>query len=213
MFFFQLLRRVIERGMTQRQAAALLGLSLRQVERLCRALRRQGASGLVSRKRVRLSNRKLPEGLSEHVLSLVRSRYSDFGPTLACEKLAERHGIDVSRETLRLWMIDAGLWVPRLQRRRRPYQPRYRRSCLGELVQIDGCEHAWFEDRGPKCTLLVYVDDATSRLMELRSLSPPSTTSQRPGAISSTTASPWPCTARRPASFASRLRKRPRVRE
>ncbi len=164
----ELLGRVIERRMTQPQAAAQLGLSLRQVERLCRALRQQGASGLVSRKRGRSSNRKLPKGLREHVLSLVRSRYSDFGPTLACEKLAERHGIDVSRETLRLWMIDAGLWVPRLQRRRRPYQPRYRRSCLGELVQIDGCEHAWFEDRGPKCTLLVYVDDATSRLMELR---------------------------------------------
>jgi len=164
----ELLGRVIERRLTQRQAAAQLGLSLRQVERLCRALRQQGASGLVSRKRGRPSNRKLPEGLREHVLNLVRNRYSDFGPTLACEKLAEQHGVDVSRETLRLWMIDAGFWVPRVERRRRAYQPRYRRSCLGELVQIDGCEHAWFEDRGPKCTLLVYVDDATSRLMELR---------------------------------------------
>jgi len=65
-------------------------------------------------------------------------------------------------------MIAAGLWIPRSQRQRRAHQPRQRRSCLGELVQIDGCEHAWFEDRGAKCTLLVYVDDATSRLMELR---------------------------------------------
>jgi hypothetical protein len=101
-------------------------------------------------------------------LEFVRARYADFGPTLACEKLAEQHGVAVSRETLRHWMIDAGLWVPRAQRPRRAHQPRHRRSCLGELVQIDGCDHAWFEDRGPKCTLLVYVDDATSRLMELR---------------------------------------------
>jgi hypothetical protein len=101
-------------------------------------------------------------------LDLVRGRYADFGPTLACEKLAERHGVGISRETLRHWMIDAGLWIPRAQRARRAHQPRHRRSCLGELIQIDGCDHAWFEDRAPKCTLLVYVDDATSRLMELR---------------------------------------------
>jgi transposase len=163
----EVLGRVIERRLTQRQAAGRLNLSLRQVERLCRALRQKGACGLVSRKRGRPSNRKLPEVVREHVLSLVQARYSDFGPTLACEKLAEHEGIHVSRETLRLWMIDAGVWVPRVQRRR-VYQPRHRRSCLGELVQIDGCEHAWFEDRASKCTLLVYVDDATSRLMELR---------------------------------------------
>lgn len=94
-------------------------------------------------------------------MALVRERYADFGPTLACEKLCEFHGIAVSLETLRQWMIGAGLWVPRSQRPRRVHQPRQRRSCLGELIQIDG-------DRGPRCTLLVYVDDATSRLMKLR---------------------------------------------
>ena len=164
----EVLGRVVERRLTQRQAAEQLGLSLRQVERLCRALRQQGASGLVSRKRGRPSNRKLPAAVREHALALVRTHYADFGPTFACEKLAEPHGVSVSRETLRGWMIDAGLWVPRSQRPRRAHQPRHRRSCLGELVQIDGCDHAWLEERGPKCTLLVYVDDATSRLMELR---------------------------------------------
>ncbi len=164
----EVIGRVIERRLTQREAAERLGLSVRQVERLCRALRRYGASGLVSRKRGRRSNRKLADALRERALDLVRDRYSDFGPTLACEKLTEQHGFDLSRETLRRWMIDAGLWIPRSQRRRRAHQPRPRRSCLGELVQIDGCEHAWFEDRGPKSTLLVYVDDATGRLMELR---------------------------------------------
>ena len=79
----------------------------------------------------------------------------------------EEHGLAVSVETLRGWMTAAGLWVPRAQRTRRSQPPRPRRACLGELVQIDGSEHAWFEDRGPVCTLLVYVDDATSRLMEL----------------------------------------------
>lgn len=164
----EVLGRVIERRLTQRRAAEQLGLSLRQVERLCRVLRSDGASGLVSRKRGRPSNRKLPEAIREHALDLVRARYADFGPTLACEKLAEQHDVGVSRETLRRWMTGAGLWLPRAQRLRRAHQPRHRRSCLGELVQIDGCDHDWFEDRGPRCTLLVYVDDATSRLQELR---------------------------------------------
>jgi hypothetical protein len=97
----------------------------------------------------------------------VRERYPDFGPTFAHQKLTEDHGLACSVETLRGWMTAAGLWVPRAQRTRRSQPPRPRRACLGELVQIDGSEHAWFEDRGPVCTLLEYVDDATSRLMEL----------------------------------------------
>jgi hypothetical protein len=164
----EILGRVLEHRLTQRKAADQLGLSLRQVERLCRALRRSGAAGLVSRQRGRPSNRRLPAALRERALELVLERYSDFGPPLACEKLTELHGLVVSRETLRGWMIEAGVWIPRSRRPRRVHQPRNRRSALGELVQIDGCDHAWFEGRGPKCTLLVYVDDATSRLMELR---------------------------------------------
>jgi hypothetical protein len=164
----EVLGRVAERRLTQRQAVEQLGLSERQVRRLCRALGHHGAAGLVSRKRGRPSNRKLPAAVREKAVALVRERYADFGPTLAGEKLAAQHGVAVSTETLRQWMIGADLWVPRAQRPRRAHQPRHRRSCLGELVQIDGCEHAWFEDRGPQCTLLTYVDDATSRLMELR---------------------------------------------
>jgi hypothetical protein len=136
--------------------------------RLCRALGQQGAAGLVSRKRGRPSNRKLPAAVLDEALALVRARYADFGPTLAAEKLLEQHGVAICVETLRQWMIRADLWMPRSQRPRRAHQPRPRRSCLGELVQIDGCNHDWFEDRGPRCTLLVYVDDATSRLQELR---------------------------------------------
>ena len=121
----EIISRVIERRLTQRKAAERLGLSLRQVERLCRAFRTDGAAGLVSRKRGRPSNRKLASALRERALDLVRGRYADFGPTLACEKLTEQHGFDLSRETLRRWMIDAGLWVPRSQR------PRRRRISLG----------------------------------------------------------------------------------
>ena len=113
------------------------------------------------------SNHQLPAGKAEHALALIRERYTDFGPTLACEKLHESHGIEMSVETVRTLMIAAGLWIPRSQRAPKVYQPRDRRACTGELVQIDGGEHAWFEDRAPACTLLVYVDDATSRLMVL----------------------------------------------
>ena len=102
------------------------------------------------------------------MLAILREWYWDFGPTLAAEKLREVHGITLGRETLRLLMIEAGLWVDRKQRRKRVYQPRSRRECVGELLQVDGCEHWWFEDRGPQCTLLVFIDDATGRLMHLQ---------------------------------------------
>jgi hypothetical protein len=164
----EILGRVLERRLTQPQAGLQLGLSVRQVARLCWKLRAEGAPGLVSKKRGRTSNRKFPVDLRERALGLVQSRYHDFGPTLAAEKLRELHDVIVSVETLRKWMIDAELWVPRRERFGRVYQPRHRRSCLGELIQIDGCDHEWFEERAPRCTLLVFVDDATSRLMEIR---------------------------------------------
>jgi transposase len=164
----ELMRRIHERRLTQRKAAELLGVSLRQVERLYRAYKRAGPAGLASRKRGRPSNRKLPAALRKRALQFVRSKYRDFGPTLAQEKLEQRHGLAVSVETLRRWMIEDGLWTPRAERRGRVQQPRRRRDCLGELIQIDGCDHEWFEERGPRCVLLVYVDDATGRLMELR---------------------------------------------
>jgi transposase len=164
----EILSRVVDRRLTQAKAAEQLGLGVRQVERLCRKLRLDGRQGLVSKKRGRPSNRKLSAALRDRALALVQSRYADFGPTLAAEKLDEQHGVVVSVETLRRWMIEVELWVPRSQRTRRVHQPRHRRSCFGELIQIDGCDHERFEERAPRCTLPVYVDDATSRLMELR---------------------------------------------
>ncbi len=163
----KVIQAVVEHGLMVWRAAEKLGLSRRQVERLVIRYREDGPSGLGSRKRGHESNRQLPPGLEARARRLIRDTYADFGPTLACEKLRERHGIDLAKETVRRIMIDAGFWVPRKLRPPKVHQPRNRGACLGELVQIDGSDHAWFEERAPACTLLVYVDDATSRLMQL----------------------------------------------
>ena len=154
--------------LTVAAAEALMGLGRRQIFRLRRAFATDGPSALASRQRGRPSNRRHGETFRCTVLALVREHYPDFGPTLASEKLAERHDLKIGVETLRQWMMADGLWIDRRHRLPSPHQPRRRRECLGELVQIDGSEHAWFEDRAPKCTLLAFVDDATSRLMHLR---------------------------------------------
>jgi hypothetical protein len=150
------------------EAAALLGVTRRQVFRLQKAFLADGPAGLASRRRGRPGNRRTPDPIRRQVISIIRERYADFGPTLAAEKLAQHHGLSFSRETLRLWMVAEGLWRDRKERLKAVHQPRRRRDCVGELVQIDGSEHWWFEGRGPQCTLLVFVDDATSRLMALR---------------------------------------------
>lgn len=159
----------VERGELRiEDAAILLGLKRRQVFRLLERLRSEGAAGLISRKRGRPSNRRHSDAFREEIVAIVREHYHDFGPTLAREYLAERHGIAVACETLRQLMMAAGLWKDRAARRPRAYQPRYRRDCRGELIQVDGSKHWWFEGRGPQCTLLVYIDDATSELMHLK---------------------------------------------
>ena len=159
---------LLDGRLTLEAAAELMSLGRRQVFRLRRAFKANGPSALTSRKRGRPSNRRHGETLRCAVLALVRERYADFGPTFAAEKLAECHGLRVGVETLRQWMMADGVWTDRRHRQPSPHQPRRRRDCLGELVQIDGSEHAWFEDRGAACTLLAFVDDATSRLMQLR---------------------------------------------
>jgi transposase len=164
---FKVIQDVTDGRLKPWRAAERLGLTTRQIRRLVTRYRESGAAGLVSRKRGMPGNRRLDDDLAQRALAIVRERYADFGPTLACEKLRECHGIRLAKETVRQLMMDTGLWVPRRQRPPKIYQPRARRACLGELVQIDGSEHAWFEDRAPQCTLLVYVDDATSRLMAL----------------------------------------------
>lgn len=158
---------VIERRLTTHRAAELLEISDRQCRRFLVRYREEGPLGLTHKRRGMRGNRQLSPGLAELVLELIRTRYADFGPTLAREKLEELHGLHLGKETVRRIMTRAGLWIPRKQRASRIPQPRYRRPCTGELIQIDGCDHDWFEGRGPACTALVYVDDASSRIMEL----------------------------------------------
>ena len=156
---------LIDGQLKQHAVATRLGLTTRQVRRLVRQYEQQGPLGLISKLRNRPSNRRLKSDVAEHAFGILRSTYADFGPTLAAEKLRERHGVDLAVETVRSLMVAGGLWLPRRLRAPKIQQPRSRRACLGELVQIDGCDHRWFEDRAPACTALVYVDDATSRLM------------------------------------------------
>jgi transposase len=163
----EVIQRVRGRRLTQRQAADLLGLSIRQVKRLSRAYRQGGARALQSKHRGRPSNNRLPPGVVSRARELLRERYYDFGPTLAHEKLVEAHGLRLSVESVRRLMMAEGLWQPRRARCRVVHPLRERRARLGELVQIDGSPHDWFEGRGPRCVLLNFVDDATGRLMHL----------------------------------------------
>lgn len=163
----EILTAVVSGRMTVTAAAVVLAISRRQAHRLLDRYRADGAAALGHRSRGRRSNRALSGGVRELAMGLVAERYADFGPTLAAEMLLEHHGLRVSRETLRGWMAEVGLWRSR-KHRRQFHQPRLRREHFGELIQIDGSEHRWFEDRGPPCTLLVFIDDATSRLMQLR---------------------------------------------
>lgn len=164
----EIISKVIEKRLKQREAAEMLGLGIRQIKRLCKGYNLCGAKGLVSKHRGSISNHRLSSTIKQQVIDLIIEHYRDFGPTLAAEKLREKHAIILSVESIRKIMIEANIWVTRDNRLKRAYQPRYRRPAFGELIQIDGSEHAWFEDRAPKSTLLVYVDDATSKLMAMR---------------------------------------------
>ena len=162
------MQQVAERRILQQEAAARLGISVRQVKRLLARLRGEGPEGLVSRRRGRRPNNAFPQDLRQEIVALVRSHYADFGPTLAAEKLTERHGHVLSVETLRQWMQAEGLWQVRARRVAAIHPRRPRRHCRGELVQIDGSPHDWLENRGPRCTLIVFIDDATGALLGLR---------------------------------------------
>lgn len=164
----QVMAQVVEGKLDQASAASRLGISVRQVKRLKRRLQDEGTQGLLNKKRGRPSNRRTPPELLAKALALIGERYPDFGPTLACEKLDELHEIKLSVETVRQAMLGAGLWKARRGAGIRTHAIRERRARRGELIQIDGSPHDWFEGRAPRCCLLVFIDDATSELMGLR---------------------------------------------
>ena len=163
----EIMQRLKDKCLTQKEAAQLLGISTRQVKRLWQAYRKKGAKGLVSARRGKPSNNRLDAGVTQQALDLIKEKYEDFGPTLAHEKLTELHGVMMSRESVRKLMIEEGIWKAKRAKKSAVHQMRERRACIGELVQIDGSDHDWFEGRGPRCTLLVYIDDATGKLLEL----------------------------------------------
>lgn len=146
----------------------MLDLGTRQVKRLLKAYREEGAAGLVSKQRGQPGNNRLTERVKRRALDLLKIRYQGFGPTLAHEKLTEKDKLKLSVESVRQIMIAEGLWKARKARKIVAHQLRERRACFGELVQIDGSPHAWFEGRAEACTLLVFIDDATGKLVEMQ---------------------------------------------
>ena len=158
--------KLLEKRIKQKHAAKQLGISVRQVHRILKRYRKDGPLGLTHKSRGRVSNRLLPEEKREQIINLIKTNYSDFGPTLACEKLLERHGILSSKETVRKLMIAENLWLPKKKRVEEVHLYRERRLCVGELVQLDGSPHKWFEEKASPCTLIAFIDDATSQIMD-----------------------------------------------
>ena len=154
-----------EKILTQMQVAELLGISVRQVKRIFKKYKKHGTAALISQKRGKKGNRRLAESLKDLALAYIREKYRDFSPLLAHEKLIEVHELKISLTVVRKLMIQDGLWNPQRKQRKRVYQLRERRPREGELVQIDGSPHDWFEGRAPKCTLLKCVDDATGKIL------------------------------------------------
>jgi len=154
------IRKVMEGTLTQREASGFVSLSERQIRRIVRRIRQEGDEGIRHRSRGRPSNRKL--SFKRRIVQIYKTSYPDFGPTLFTEKLAEREGIAVSRETVRTWLIEEGEWKKH-RKRKAHRQWRERKDRYGEMLQMDGSHHDWFEGRGPACILMGYIDDATGR--------------------------------------------------
>lgn len=158
-----IIQKALEGGITKRYAAEVLRLSNRQIRRLVKRVKIEGEKGVIHRSRGRASNRRISQKLKEKVLKLYRAQYQGFGPTLASEKLGERDSIQINDETLRVWLIESGDW--KKSRKRRAYrQWRERKQYRGEMIQMDGSHHDWFEGRGPQCVFMGYIDDATGRV-------------------------------------------------
>ena len=162
------LQDIRDHRITQVRASEILEISTRQISRLMLKFNEHGISGLTHASRGLPGHRRHDDMLKSECLEIISEQLLGFGPTLAHEALSSRFNLNMPVETIRRWMIAAELWIPRSKRSKRPYQPRYNRDCFGELIQIDGSYHDWFEGRAVKCCLLVYIDDATGKLLHLR---------------------------------------------
>lgn len=156
------IRKALDKNITQLAAAEIIGIGLRQAQRIAREVRVEGDKGVVHKSRGRPSNRAFSDKIKNKSLRLYKEKYHDFGPTLGSEKLFEIDKIKINDETLRLWLLEAG--IPYKKRKARPHrQWRQRKACWGEMIQMDGSHHDWFEGRGPECVLMGYIDDATGK--------------------------------------------------
>ena len=156
------IRKALDKSITQAEAAGIIGICLRQAQRIARVVRIAGDKGIINKSRGQVSNRALPDKIKDKALKLYKEKYHDFGPTLGSEKLFEIDKIKINDETLRLWLMQAGILYKK--RKARPHrQWRERKHSFGEMIQMDGSHHNWFESRGPECVLMGYIDDATGR--------------------------------------------------
>jgi hypothetical protein len=160
---YQIIRKVLDKQVKQKEAAECLDLSSRQIRRIIKRIVVEAEAGVIHRLRGKIGNHRLKDEFKQKVLDLYIKNYWDFGPTLASEKLLERNGVRVSDETLRLWLIKDGLWHLKKRNKTKDRSRRERKDHLGQMVQMDGSHHDWLEGRGPKLVLMGYIDDATNR--------------------------------------------------
>jgi transposase-like protein len=157
------IHKVIQGELTQAEATELISLSERQIRRIVRRIQREGDEGIRHKSRGRQSSRKTSKQLGERIIGLYRQKYQGFGPTLTAEKLLETEGIEVSKETVRTLLMESGDWQQG-RKRQKHRQWRQRKKHRGEMIQMDGSHHEWFEGRGPWSVLMGYIDDATGRI-------------------------------------------------
>ena len=161
---YQVLGRLLRKEINGPEAAKLMDCSTRQTRRLKAKIKKEGAKGLIHKGRGQESNHRIPGKEYQAITKIIRMKYHDFGPTLAQEKLSELHGLTRGVETLRQLMLKEGLWTLR-RASKEHHEWRERKAALGEMLQFDGCDHQWFENRGPRCTLLAAIDDATGKIL------------------------------------------------
>ena len=158
----EVLEKLARKEIKQKIGAKILGISIRQIRRTLKKYKLEGSKGLIHKSRGKVSNNKIPQEKLDEAIKIIKNKYFDFGPLLAHEKLEEDHQFKLSLSTIRNQMIDTGIWKSKTRKKAHVHQLRERRACFGELIQLDGSPHDWFEGRGPKCNLNVAIDDASS---------------------------------------------------
>lgn len=160
----QIIQKIFGKQINQQEAAETLKLSDRQIRRIVKRVSEEGETGIIHRWRGKTGRRRINEKEKQKIIKTYRGIYAGFGPTLASEKMEEREGLKVNDETLRLWLIEEGLWKVKRHRKEKKRSWRARKKHVGEMIQLDGSHHGWLEDRGPKLVVMGYIDDADGKV-------------------------------------------------